>query len=88
MTTVFHAWLYGRFVEIQSTLRRKKLHTRNQGSNFPGGSFSNRYNVRAQIQFKQKSQPQHLQDDFSSTTDPSIFTSITPVLLEWSNETS
>ena len=29
MTTVFHAWAYGRFIEIQSNLRRKKLHRMN-----------------------------------------------------------
>ena len=42
MTTVFHARSYGRFIEIQSNLSRKKLHTSNQGSNFLGDSFSNR----------------------------------------------
>ena len=26
MTTVFHVWLNGRFIEIESNLRRKKLH--------------------------------------------------------------
>ena len=26
MTTVFHTWPYGRFIEILSNLRRKKLH--------------------------------------------------------------
>ena len=41
-------------------LRRKKLQRKNQGSNFLQGSFSNRDNVRAPIQFKRKSQPQHL----------------------------
>ena len=45
MTTVFLAWPYGIFIKIQSNLRRKKLHVTNQGSNFPGGSFSNRDNV-------------------------------------------
>ena len=45
MTTVFHAWLYGRFIEIQSNLSKKKLHRTNQGSNFLGGSLSNRMNV-------------------------------------------
>ena len=40
MTTVFHPWLNGRFIEIQSNLRRNKLHKTSQGSNFPGGSFS------------------------------------------------
>ena len=29
MTTVFHTWAYGRFIEIQSNLRRKKLHRMN-----------------------------------------------------------
>ena len=52
MTTVFHTWPYGRFIEIQSNLRRKKLHRPNQGSNFLGGSFSNRDNARAPIQFR------------------------------------
>ena len=60
MTIVFHSWSYGRFIEIQSNFRRKKLHRTNQGSNFLGGSFSNRDNVRAPIQFRRESQPQHL----------------------------
>ena len=60
MTTVFHAWPCGRFVEIQSNLRRNKLHRTNQGSNFVGGSFSNKDNVRTPIQFRRESQPQHL----------------------------
>ena len=55
MTTVFHAWPYGRFIEIQSDLRRKKLHRTNQSSNFLGGSLSNRDNIRAPIQFKRES---------------------------------
>ena len=55
MTTVFHVWPYGRFIEIQSNLRRKKLHRTNQGSNFLGGSFSNRDNVRAPIPFRRES---------------------------------
>ena len=60
MTTVFHAWPYGRFIEIESNLRRKKLHRTNQGPNLIGGSFSNRDDVRAPIQFGRESQPQHL----------------------------
>ena len=39
MTTVFHAWPYDRFIEIQSNLRKKKLRRTNQVCNFPGGSF-------------------------------------------------
>ena len=60
MTTVFHAWLYGRFTEIQGNLGRMKPHRTNGGSNFFGGSFSNRDTVRAPIQFRRESQPQHL----------------------------
>ena len=61
MTTVFHIWPYGRFAEIQSNISRKKFRRRNQGSNFLGGSFSNRDNVRAPIQLRKESQPQHLE---------------------------
>ena len=48
---------YGRFVEIQNNLRRKKLHRTNQGCNFTGGSFSKRGNVRVQFNLKAKSTP-------------------------------
>ena len=73
MTTVFYAWLYGRFIEIQSNFRRKKLHRTNQGSNFLGGSFSNRDNVRAPIRFKRKSQPHHLKRLFFLKNRPVHF---------------
>ena len=36
MTTVVHTWPYGRFLEIQSHLRRSKLHKAIEGSNFQG----------------------------------------------------
>ena len=88
MATVFHARLHGRFMEIQSNLRRKKLHRTNQDSNFLGGSFSNIDYVRALIQFRRKRKLHYLKNDFSSRTDPSIFTSIAKVLLDRSNETS
>ena len=57
MTTALHAWLYSRFIQIQSKLRKKKIHRPNQSSNFLGSSFSNRDNVRAPIQFRKESQP-------------------------------
>ena len=60
MTTVSYARSYGRFIEIQSNLRRKKLRRTNLGSNFLGGNFSNRDNVRAPIQSRREGQPQHL----------------------------
>ena len=74
MTTVFNT---------EQPLKKKLLRT-NQGSNILGGSFSNRDNVRAPIQFRRESQT-HL--NFSSRTDPSIFTSIEPVFLDWPNDT-
>ena len=60
MTAVFHARLYGGFIEIQSNLRVKELYRTNQGPYFIGGSFSNTDNVRAPIQLRRESQPQHL----------------------------
>ena len=88
MTTVFHTQPYGRFVVIQSNLRRKKLH-RNQGSNFLGRSFGNRGNVRLQSSLEEKVNHSILKGEFSQRIDPSsIFTSIAPVLLDWSNKTS
>ena len=44
---IFHTWPNKRFIEMQSNLRRKKLHRMNHDSNSLGGSFSNRDNVRA-----------------------------------------
>ena len=73
MTAVFHTWLYGRFIEIQSNLRRKKLHRTNQDSNFLGGSFSNRDNVRAPIQLRREIQPQHLKRCFFLKNRPIHF---------------
>ena len=88
MITVFHACPYGRFTEIQSNLRRKELHRMNHGSNFLVGSFSNRDYIIAPIQFGREVNPSILKNDISSRTDPSIFTSLAPVLLDQSNETS
>ena len=73
MTAVFHIWPYGTFIEIQSNLRRKKLHRTNHSSNFLGGSFSNRDNVRAPIQFRRESQPQHLKRCFILKNRPIHF---------------
>ena len=74
-------------MDIQSTCRGKKLHRMNQGSNFLGGTVSDRGNVSVSIQFRRDIQPQHLnfKDDFSSRTDPSIVTSLALVLLDQSN---
>ena len=52
--------IYDRFIEIQSSLRRKKLHSTNQDSDFLESSFNNTDNVRTPIQFRTESRPQHL----------------------------
>ena len=39
MTTVFHARPYGRFIETQINLRRKKAHRTNPGFNFLDSNF-------------------------------------------------
>ena len=88
MTTVFSTRSYGRFIEIQSNRRRKKLHTTNQVSNFLGSSFSDGGNVGAPIQFGRERQPQHLKRWFFLKSDPFVFTQITPKSLNWSNKTS
>ena len=60
----------------------------NQGFNFLGGSFSNGDNVRDPIQFRREIQPHPsiLKGDFPSRTDPPIFTSVAPALLDQSNK--
>ena len=73
MTTVFYPWPYGRFIEIQNNLRRKKLHKTNQDSNVFGGCFSNRDHVRVPIQFRRESQPQHLKRWFFLESRPINF---------------
>ena len=73
MTTVFYARPYGRFIEIQSSLRRKKLHRTNQ---------------EPQSNLEEIENPNIIKDDFSSRADPSIFTSIELVLLDQSNKAS
>ena len=67
--------------------RRKKLHRTNQSSNLLWGSFSNR-DVTAPIHLEEKVNPTIIKHDFSSRTDPSIFTSTASVLFNQSNKTS
>ena len=60
MSRPFYTRLYDTFIKIQSNHRRNKLHRMNQGSNFLGGNFSNRDNVRAPIQIRREREPQNL----------------------------
>ena len=59
MTAVFHEKYYITFLETKGNILRKKLHRTNQGSLFLGGSFSNRDNVRFQIQFRREKPAEH-----------------------------
>ena len=90
MPTGFHARLYGRFIEIQSNLRRRKLHRARHQFFFNFSIFqmfwNNRDNEKAPIQFRRKRQPRHLKRWFS-WIDLSAFISIAPVLLDQSSKT-
>ena len=83
MATVFRAWAYCRFIEIQSNFRWKKLHRTNQSSNFLGGSFSNRDNVRSSIQFRREDQPQHLKRWFLNSQEHLPKPLVLPFPLVW-----
>ena len=52
------------------------------------GKNSAQYLSLVQSNLEEKVNPGILKDDFSSRTDPSIFTSMEPLLLDQSNETS
>ena len=70
MTTVFYERPYGRFKEIQSNPRIKKLHTTNQGSNFLKSTWDN---IRTPIQFRRESWLQHLKRWFFPKNRPIHF---------------
>ena len=67
MTKIFHASSYGIFIEIQSNHWRKKLHRRNQDSNFLWGS------LRAPIKFRRKIQLWDLKRWFLLENRPNHF---------------
>ena len=74
-------------LQIQSNLRKKKLHKTNQGSNFSNFSSGNRNSVSAPTQLRRESQAKHLKRCFFLKNRP-IFTSIAPVLLDQTNKAS
>ena len=85
MVAVCRVRPYGRFIEIQSNSGEKNLIERIKAD------------VEAdlietikepQSNLEENVNPRILKDDFSSRTDPSIFTLITPVLLDRLDETS
>ena len=73
ITAIFHTYPYGRFIDIQTNFRRRKLHRTNRDPNFLGGSFRNRDNVGAQIQSIRESQPQYFKRWFFFKKKPIHF---------------
>ena len=66
--------LYGRYMEMKATTRRKKLPRLSQGSSFLGSSFSNRDNVESQSNIEKEDSPNIkdkliLEDEFSFEKD-------------------
>ena len=89
ITNVFHARLFGRFIEINFNLGRKKLHRANQGLNFLRDSFGNRYNIRTPTQFRRERQFQYLKRKIFIMDRPiHIHNGSTTVFRSFSNETS
>ena len=72
MTTVFHARVSGRFIEIQRNLRRKKFIERIKATIFLEAVLAIG-NVRASIQFRTESEPQQLKRRFSLKNRPINF---------------
>ena len=87
MKTVFYTWVYGRFIEIQSNFKREKLQPI-KAPIFLEVVLAIEIMQKPQSNLEEKVNTSILKDYFSSRTDPSIFTSIEPVLLDRSNETS
>ena len=82
-TTVFHASLDSRFIEINFNLKRKKLYRVKKTSNFLSDRFSSRDNTSAPIQFRKERQCHYLQNWFFIKDRPIHYQ-----LLEWWNEAS
>ena len=64
MTTVFYAGPYGRFTEIKTNLKIKKLYGVHQDCNLIGGSSSDSNNVGPLIQYRREEK-----DNFSIFKD-------------------
>ena len=88
MTIVFPCMAVWYIYRDTEQPQEKELHRTNQGSNFLGGRFSNKDNEEPQSNSEEKGNPSILKNDFSSRTDPSIFTSKAPVLSDRSDKTS
>ena len=88
MTAVFDAWSYCRFIEIQSNLTRNKFHSAIKAPIFLEAVLAMEIMQEPQSNLEGKVNPNILKDEFLSTPDPSIFTSIVAVLFEWSSKTS
>ena len=89
MTPVFHAWAYG--VDLQryiATSEERNFIEQIKAPIFFKAVLAIDMMYDSKSNLEEKVNPSILKDDFSSRTDPSLFTSIAPVLLDWPNETS
>ena len=87
MTTVFHAWPYGRFIDTDQP-QEKETSWNELRLIFLEALLVIEIFQKPQSNLEEKVNPSIIKNDFSSTTDPFIFTSIAPVLLDRSDETS
>ena len=60
MTTVFHAWSYGRFIEIQNNLSRKKLPEQNKAQIFLEAILAIEIMQESQSSLEKKVNPSNL----------------------------
>ena len=84
MTTVFYAWPYGTFLRYRVTSGERNIMKQIKAPIFLRADLT----IETIQTLKEKVNPSILKDYFSSRKDPSIFTSIAPMLLDPSNETS
>ena len=82
MATVFHAWPFDRFTEMQNFIERIKA------SNFLEAVLAIQIMSEPESNLQKKVNPRILKGDFPPRTDPSIFTSIAPVLSDCPNKPS
>ena len=71
---------------IDREQEKNKLHRMNLAPNFLGGSFRNRDNLTASLQWGRESQAQHLKRCFFLKNRPIHVQIVEPVLLDQSNK--
>ena len=83
MTTIIHAWPYGRFIEIyKATSGERNFIEQIKPPIFFETDLAIETMHEPQANLEEKLNPNILKDDFSSRTDPSTFTLVAPRLLD------